>query len=137
MANHTMNERPCHVVVYRGWPDKGKYTWSPFVTKVEFRCRHAGLRYEAEAGGARGAPKGKIPYVDLSPLQNDAATVPDLLGDSTFIIDRLQSMDCVPNLNVDLTDEQKLDDLAIRALCEDKLYFYHVSHVQTPVDQRF
>ncbi|KIW16464.1 hypothetical protein PV08_06518 [Exophiala spinifera] len=117
---------PPHLIVYRGWLDKGKYTWSPFVTKIEFRLRHAGLRYTAEVGGPRVAPKGKIPYVDLSSLQNDAGTVPDLLGDTTFIIERLQSMDCLSQLNLNLTDEHKLNDLAIRALCEEKLCFYNM-----------
>ncbi len=121
-----MTTKPSRLILYRGWPDKGKYTWSPFVTKLEFRCRQVGLPYQAEVGGAKGAPKGKIPYVDLSPLQSDASTTPDFLGDSKFIIQRLQTMGCLPDLNSNLSDEQKLNDLAIRALCEDKLYFYHV-----------
>lgn len=126
-----MTTRSPPLVVYRGFIDKGKYTWSPYVTKLEFRFRHAGLRYVTEPGSPRSAPKGKIPYIDLAPLlqQQDAAAnpTPQLLGDSSLIFDRLESMDCIPNLNENLTDEQKLNDSAIRALCEDKLYFYNVS----------
>ncbi|KAJ9637462.1 uncharacterized protein PV06_04053 [Exophiala oligosperma] len=125
-----MTTRSPPLVVYRGFIDKGKYTWSPYVTKLEFRFRHAGLRYVTEPGSPRSAPKGKIPYIDLAPLlqQQDAAAnpTPQLLGDSSLIFDRLESMDCIPNLNENLTDEQKLNDSAIRALCEDKLYFYNM-----------
>ncbi|KAK5227373.1 hypothetical protein LTR72_003363 [Exophiala xenobiotica] len=121
-----MTTKPSQLILYRGWPGTGKYTWSPFVTKVEFRCRQGHLPYQAEVGGANGAPKGKIPYVDLRQLHGEASTTPDFLGDSRFIIQRLQSMGCLPDLNGNLSDEQKLNDHAIRALCEDELYFYHM-----------
>ncbi|OAL26441.1 hypothetical protein AYO20_10109 [Fonsecaea nubica] len=114
------------LILSRGWPEKGVYSWSPFVTKVEFRFRHAGLAYDVEAGSAKVAPKGKIPYVDLGPLQNDGHNGPSLLGDSTLIIQRLLSMGCIPDLNGSLSEQLKLDDLGLRALLEDKLYFYHM-----------
>ncbi|OAP58307.1 hypothetical protein AYL99_07397 [Fonsecaea erecta] len=113
-------------ILSRGWPDKGVYSWSPFVTKVEFRFRHAGLAYDVEAGSVNAAPKGKIPYVDLGPLQEDGHNEPSLLGDSTFIIQRLLSMGHLPDLNGSLPEELKLNDLGFRALLEDKLYFYHM-----------
>lgn len=122
-----MTTKSSPLTLFRGWADKGVYTWSPFVTKVEFRLRHAGLPYNVEAGSLKAAPKGKIPYVDLSPLLEEASTGPSLLGDSTFIFRRLQDMDRLPDLNSHLSDEQKLQDLGVRALLEEKLYFYHVS----------
>ncbi|KAK4940983.1 hypothetical protein LTR10_019027 [Elasticomyces elasticus] len=120
-----MTTKSSNLILFRGWLDKGKYTWSPFVTKVEFRCRQAGLPYTVEGGGPKYGPKGKIPYVDLSPLLADASAGPTLLGDSTFIIQRLRSMGLMPDLNGSLAPEQCLHDLAVRALLEDKLYFYH------------
>ncbi|KIX05751.1 uncharacterized protein Z518_03723 [Rhinocladiella mackenziei CBS 650.93] len=121
-----MSTKEPKLTLFRGWDDKGMYTWSPFVTKVELRCRHAGLPYKVATGAPTSAPKGKIPYVDLSPLQEDASRGPSYLGDSTFIIQRLMSMGHLPDLNSGLSEEQKLDDLALRALLEDKLYFYHM-----------
>ncbi|KAI1628535.1 hypothetical protein EDD37DRAFT_11417 [Exophiala viscosa] len=120
-----MTTKPSNLTLFRGWLEKGKYTWSPFVTKVEFRCRQAGLPYTVEGGAPKYGPKGKIPYVDLSPLLADASAGPSLFGDSTFIIQRLRSMGYLPDLNGNLAPEQRLHDLAVRALLEDKLYFYH------------
>lgn len=128
------------LIIYRGWPEKGEYTWSPFVTKLEFRCRVAGLPYDTDSGSLRDAPKGKIPYVDLSPLQDygsgSSSEGPNYLGDSTFIIKELSRLGRVPDLNGHLTAEEKLNDLAVRALLEDKLYFCHVSR-GPPCDSYF
>ena len=123
-----MKSTDLKLTLYRGWPDRGTYAGSPFATKVEFRLRHAKLPYNVDAGSARAAPKGKIPYADLSALlPDDGSEIPSLMGDSTLILRRLLSMGKIADLNHDLTEEQRLDDLAIRALLEDKLYFYNVS----------
>lgn len=115
------------MTLFRGWPGRGTYTASPFVTKLEFRFRHARLEYQTDAGSTKSGPKGKIPYVDLSALQTgDSADGPSQMGDSTFIIQRLVSMGRIPDLKEDLSREQRLSDLALRALLEEKLYFYHV-----------
>ncbi|KIW96167.1 uncharacterized protein Z519_03234 [Cladophialophora bantiana CBS 173.52] len=121
-----MSAKCSKLALYRGWPEKGVYSWSPFVTKVEFRFRHAGLAYDVDAGSVKVAPKGKIPYVDLGPLQVDGEKGPSFLGDSTFIIQRLLSMGHLPDLNESLPKQLRLEDLALRALLEDKLYFYHM-----------
>jgi glutathione S-transferase len=49
---------------------------SPFVVKAEVLLKMAGLPYRTETAGLRGAPKGKLPYIE------DAG---DLIADSTFI----------------------------------------------------
>jgi len=49
---------------------------SPFVTKVEVLLKMAGLPYRTDTTGLRGAPKGKLPYID-----DDGERV----ADSTFI----------------------------------------------------
>ncbi|KIY00478.1 uncharacterized protein Z520_04163 [Fonsecaea multimorphosa CBS 102226] len=121
-----MSAEKSKLTLSRGWPEKGVYSWSPYVTKVEFRFRHAGLAYDVEAGSVKVAPKGKIPYVDLGPLQDDGHNGSSLLGDSTFIINRLLGMGHLPDLNGSLPEQSKLNDLALRALLEDKLYFYHM-----------
>ncbi|RMZ85506.1 hypothetical protein DV736_g6571, partial [Chaetothyriales sp. CBS 134916] len=65
------------------------------------------------------APRGKIPYVKLEGS-------PGLLGDSTLIIRKFVDEGYLPDLNAGLTAVQKAQDLAVRALLEDKLYFYQV-----------
>ena len=115
--------------LFRGSPDRTTYAWSAFVTKVEFRFRHAGLKYTADAGSPSKAPKGKIPYVDLGTLhaeENNDGT-PRLLGDSTLIIDTLVKGGQLPNLQQDLDERDRALDVALIALLEDKLYFYQVS----------
>ena len=37
---------------------------SPFVTKALVLMKMAGLPYQAKTGGLRGAPKGKLPFLD-------------------------------------------------------------------------
>ena len=118
------------LIVYRGWLDKGKHVWSPFVIKLEARLRFAGIKYTAEVGSTQKAPNGKIPYVDPRGFQ-PGHTVPDdgqppLLGDSTLIIKHFVESGILPDLNGNVIPALQAQDLAIRALLEDKLYFYHV-----------
>ncbi|KAK8121538.1 hypothetical protein PG999_005658 [Apiospora kogelbergensis] len=86
------------LTVHRGWKDTGKHVWSPFT-----------------------APRGKIPYVEFSssPQQGDA------LGDSGLIIRALTERGLLPDLNARLGGEERARDLAVRAMLEDRLCFYH------------
>ena len=49
-----------------------------------------------------------------------------MLSDSTLISDKLVVDGLAQDLNSKLTAAEKAQDLAIRALLEDKLYFYQV-----------
>jgi len=49
-----------------------------------------------------------------------------MLTDSTLISDKLVVDGLAQDLNLKLTAAEKAQDLAIRALLEDKLYFYQV-----------
>jgi hypothetical protein len=106
------------ISLFRGWKEPGNYVWSPFVTKIELRLRLAGLQYVTDAGSVASAPKGKIPYIEIS--ENDR------VGDSTLIIKHLIEKDYVEDINSKLSPQTNAYDMAIRALLEDKLYFYHV-----------
>lgn len=123
-------EEQAQLIVYRGWLDRGKHVWSPFVIKLEARLRFAGVPYRAEAGSVRTAPNGKIPYVECKGLQSGSTDPenpqPVFLGDSTLIIKQLVDWRVLPDLNGRVPDSVQAQDLAIRALLEDKLYFYHV-----------
>lgn len=109
------------LVLYRGFPVENKYAWSAFVTKTEFRVRHAKVAYTIQEGSTREGPNGKVPYMDVGSLTQ--ANERQLVADSTFIIKALVDRGVVPDLNAELTPEQRTADLAIRAMLEEKAYF--------------
>ncbi|KAJ5177091.1 uncharacterized protein N7482_002968 [Penicillium canariense] len=106
--------------VFRGFPDKGCYVWSPFVTKLEARLRFGEISYRTEAGSVPKAPRGKVPYVSIE--RSDGSS--ESLGDSTLISKALIESGDLEDLNSNLSASQKLQDMSIGALLEDKLYFY-------------
>jgi hypothetical protein len=75
-------------------------------------------------------PKGKIPYIDMS---SSSSPTPRFLGDSTLIIQKLVEEGVLQDLNAQLSPKEKVMDLAVRALLEDKLYFYQVSSPPPPL----
>ncbi|KAF7560800.1 hypothetical protein G7046_g3350 [Stylonectria norvegica] len=107
------------LTVYRGSPHTGTYVWSPFVTKLEARLRFDGISYRVSGGSPKSAPRGKIPYVDV-----EENGVQQRLADSTLIIRDLVENGTLTNLNASLSPVQRAQDLAVRALLEEKLYFY-------------
>lgn len=70
-------------------------------------------------------PRGKIPYLTVS-FPDPAPQPPSTLADSTFISRQLVSEGWADDLNADLSPFEQAQDLSIRALLEDKLYFYGV-----------
>ncbi|KAH7141238.1 hypothetical protein B0J13DRAFT_623618 [Dactylonectria estremocensis] len=105
------------LTVYRGSDNTGAFVWSPFVNKLEARLRFDGVPYKVGAGSPASAPRGKIPYVDLGPGN-------EKLGDSAVIIRRLVGDGLATDLNADMPAVSRAHDLTVRALLEDKLYFY-------------
>lgn len=111
------------IVLYRGFPASNAYIWSPFVTKLEARLRFAGLKYRADQGSFSKAPRGKIPYVEIT---HEGQRAPVSLGDSTMIARHLVEDGLCEDLNARLSPAGRAQDASIRALLEDKLYFYQV-----------
>ncbi|KAF2726794.1 putative glutathione S-transferase [Polyplosphaeria fusca] len=109
------------LILYRGWDEKRKYVWSPFTTKLEFRLRTSHTPYTCAIGSTSSGPKGKIPYLELSSPSSD----PQCLADSTLILKALSSRGLVRDLNARLSEKGKGVDLAVRAMMEDRLYFFH------------
>jgi Glutathione S-transferase N-terminal domain len=109
--------------VYRASPGSGTHVWSPFVIKLETRLRLDGIKYATAAGSMSDAPRGKFPYVTI--LRGDDSG-PVSLADSTLIIQRLAADGTLRDLNASLSPEDRARDLALRALFEDRLYFYSV-----------
>ncbi|KAH0339803.1 hypothetical protein KCU81_g7053, partial [Aureobasidium melanogenum] len=110
------------ITVFRGFEASGYYTWSPFVTKLEARLRFAKVPYTVDSGSPMKAPRGKIPYVQLvapdQPVQ--------LIGDSELIIKQLVDEGVLEDCNAKMSRLDQVHDYSVRALLEDKLYFYQV-----------
>lgn len=115
----TTSKAALKLLVYRNSQVSGRYNSSPFVNKLETRLRLAGIPYRTLFGTRKQAPRGKVPYIGFE--DND-----ELIADTTFILRRLVDDGVLPDLNASLTPAQKAQDLAIRALLEDKLYFFLV-----------
>ncbi|KAI1189655.1 hypothetical protein F5B17DRAFT_390091 [Nemania serpens] len=117
---------PPTITVYRGFKDPGAFVWSPYVTKLEARLRFGGLSYATEAGSPRQGPKGKIPYVDITSSSGPpGGTKTTTLGDSSLIVAALCADGVLSDLAAPLSKVERAHDLALRALLEDKLSFYH------------
>jgi len=112
-----------NLTLYRGFPEPGVYVWSPFVTKLEARLRFARLSYRTEPGSLGAAPRGKLPYLAIS---NGDSTPPIVLGDSALICEKLTADGVIGDINAELSPTEKAQDLAFRALLEDRVYFYQV-----------
>jgi hypothetical protein len=115
------------ITLYRGFPGTGTYTWSPFVIKLEARMRFAGIPYRVEAGSLANAPRGKVPYISIPENEEDGSGL-TVLGDSAVITKTLTERGLAEDLNtkLHLSGTKKLQDMGLRALLEDKLYFYGV-----------
>ncbi|KAH7152796.1 hypothetical protein EDB81DRAFT_789704 [Dactylonectria macrodidyma] len=105
------------LTVYRGSHKTGVLVWSPFVNKLEARLRFDGIPYKVGAGSPASAPRGKIPYMELG-------VSGEKLGDSALIINRLVGDGLATDLNAGIPAVRRAHDVAVRALLEDKLYFY-------------
>ncbi|KAL9599996.1 MAG: hypothetical protein Q9219_003465 [cf. Caloplaca sp. 3 TL-2023] len=109
------------LTVFRGFPSSAAYVWSPFSNKLEARLRFAGLSYKTDQGAPPKGPRGKIPYLAIK-QKDDSST--ETLADTALISERLVTDGLAEDLNGKLSPAEKAQDLAIRALLEDKLYFY-------------
>ncbi|KAF2999131.1 hypothetical protein E8E14_004990 [Neopestalotiopsis sp. 37M] len=126
----TITDTKPSITIFRGWKDFGKHVWSPFVIKLEARMRFAGIRYAVDVGSPRTAPKGKVPYVECRRRngsdQGEEEEEVQQVADSTLIIQTLTQRGDLPDLNAALSGPDAARDMALRALLEDKLYFYHM-----------
>ncbi|KAL2261623.1 hypothetical protein VTK26DRAFT_3742 [Humicola hyalothermophila] len=113
-------------ILYRGFPTTPAHVWSPFVNKLEARLRFASVPYRIDVGSPRSAPRGKIPYLGVVPpaAAAEGAEPTQYLSDSTLITGQLVSQGVLPDLNAALAPARRAQDLALRALLEDKFYFF-------------
>ncbi|KAK4096931.1 hypothetical protein N658DRAFT_435135 [Parathielavia hyrcaniae] len=114
------------ISLFRGFPVDTSYTPSPFVNKLELRLRLGGVCYHVEEGSISRAPRGRIPYVKHEPAAAGANSQShvEMLPDSTLIPRKLIEYNYMDDLNAALTPAERAKDLAVRALVEEKVYFY-------------
>jgi glutathione S-transferase len=86
---------------------------SPFVTKAEVLLKLSGLPYRTSTKGLRGAPKGKLPYID------DDGTI---VADSTLIRLHLEERHGI-DFDKGLSPAEKGVAWAFEKMCEDHLYW--------------
>jgi len=115
------SSRP-HLTLYRGLDDRGNYVWFPFVTKLELRLRLSNFPYTVEPGSRAGAPKRKFPYVELRTKGGSSS----VQGDFALIIKHMVELGYLENLYNSKPSTARADDVAIRAMLEDRLFFYNV-----------
>jgi glutathione S-transferase len=105
------------ITLYTFGPAFGLPDASPFVIKAQMLLKLAGLPFVEKRGGLRGAPKGKLPFID-----DDGARV----ADSTFIrlhIEKRHGFD----FDAGLSNEQRGQAWALEKMLEDHLYWLAVS----------
>jgi hypothetical protein len=119
------------ITVFRGLHDVG-YTWSPFVTKLEARLRFGNIVYSVEAGSVNKAPRGKVPYIFVKHPDGQA----EIMSDSSLIAKALVESETLKDLNGRLSPTEKLNEIGLKALFEEKLYFYQVKYMEYPVNAR-
>jgi hypothetical protein len=116
------------ITVYRGFKDTKVYTSSPFVSKLEARLRFGGVKYSCDGGTPAQAPRGKLPYVAVSAKEAATSSAPPtILADTSLIVNEFVQDGLLEDLNGRLSAMEKAQDVAIRALLEDRVYFYQVS----------
>lgn len=117
-----------NITLFRGLPGTGVYITSPFVIKLEARFRFGNLAYRTDVGSISQSPRGKVPYVSIArgdgPVQK--------MSDSTLIPRALIESGELEDLNAKLSASEKLNDLALTALLEEKLYFFQVCSTTLP-----
>lgn len=101
------------ITLYQGPAAWGIPNISPFCVKLETWLRMAGLPYQTRLSEPRGAPKGKIPYVDIDGRK---------MGDSQLIIEHLQRVHG-DKLDAHLTPEARARGHAIRRMIEEGTFW--------------
>ena len=101
------------ITLYKFGPRWGLTDPSPFVMKAETLLRMAKLPYEARNGGLRGAPKGKLPYIEEDGKK---------IADSTFIRWHLEQTHGI-DFDQGLSAEQRAVAWAFEKMAEDHLYW--------------
>jgi glutathione S-transferase len=99
---------------------------SPFVIKADLLLKMSKVPYVAKASGLRGAPKGKLPYIEDDGLK---------IGDSTFIRLHLEKKYGI-DFDKGLSLAEKGIAWSVEKALEDNLY-WAIVHERWMVDENF
>ncbi|KIK93265.1 hypothetical protein PAXRUDRAFT_524161 [Paxillus rubicundulus Ve08.2h10] len=114
-----MSNVPPHVILW-GLPKKPNgASGSGFCQKLETFLRYGGISYTLRDTYPYNAPKGKIPYAEIT-HDGQTVTVPD----SHFIVQYLVEHDLIqdPDVLAGLTTAQRAESRAFQAYVEELLY---------------
>ncbi len=101
------------ITLYTFGPMFGLPDPSPFVTKADVLLKMSGLAYNKTASGLRGAPKGKLPFID-----DDGTKI----ADSTFIRLHLEQRYRI-DFDKHLSTSEKGIAWSVEKMLEDHLYW--------------
>ncbi len=104
------------ITLYTFGPHFGLPDPSPFVMKGEMLLKLSGLPYQAKARGFKGAPKGKLPYID------DGGTI---VADSTLIRLHLENRHGI-RFDRALSARERGTAWAVEKMLEDHFYWLMV-----------
>ncbi len=99
--------------------DHTVHSYTMFTAKLHFRLRHAGIPYANAEASRNQAPKSKVPYVRFEETK-------ELMGDSSFITQKLVDMGKLEDLNKGLSPEERAKDFCLRSMIDDRVYFFLV-----------
>jgi glutathione S-transferase len=114
------------IVLHTFGPMFGLPDPSPFVTKADVLLKMSGVAFRTQAGGLRGAPKGKLPYIE-----DDSVTI----ADSTFIRLHLEQKYHI-DFDEHLTSLERGIACSVEKMLEDHLYWV-LLHVRWMDDVNF
>ncbi|KAK0660126.1 hypothetical protein QBC41DRAFT_286645 [Cercophora samala] len=98
-------------------PHQKQHSLSPFVSKLQFRLRHAGISYSDALGSKPAAPRGKIPYVKFA---DDGKVI----GDTSFIFRELSARGLVPHEGEGDDGHGKGEGVCLGLMVEGHLYWF-------------
>jgi len=124
---------PPHVVLLGARKKPNVPSLSGFCQKLETFLRFSGISYDLGDSNPFKAPKGKIPYAEIT---HDGRTV--TVPDSHFIILYLIEHDLIkdPDVLADLTTAQRAESRAFQAYMEEVLYIAIV-HDRWRLDENY
>lgn len=113
------------ITLHRGYQTYPGFAPSPFVSKLEARLRFSNVSYTAGSEGPFKAPRGKIPFVVMTKTDSTGQPLGESvkLGDSRLIADHIVNEGVAEDLNARLLPAMRFQDLAIRGLLEERLYW--------------
>ncbi len=133
--------KPLPLTVFTAATAPGIYSWSSFDSKLEARLRFSHRAYVRAPGAPNKGPRGKVPYITIGTTNDqqnqqydsnetvshkEGVKLPATMGDSTLIAKTLVEIGELEDLNAGLDPMRRAQDLMIRTLIEERIYWFSV-----------